>query len=110
MRFAPVLLLSPLLLLGASLPLHAEEDKPPATVEEATALLTTLVDLPTARQRTAMAKRLANRKEVSLATWLRAMKGFGTFEAVPPGPGSERVEVALTRGTAEEMLAAGINH
>ncbi|MDJ0974036.1 MAG: hypothetical protein QNJ98_06215 [Planctomycetota bacterium] len=102
MRRTPVLLaLLPLLVLAGAGPARAEEEKPPATVAEATALLTTLVDLPRARQRTAMAKRLANRKEVSLATWLRAMKGFGAFEAVPPGPGSEKVEVPLAQGTAE---------
>lgn len=90
-----VLLLVALILADRPHPTGADEEKPPASVEEVSALLESLVDLPTPRQRVAMAKRLANREDVSLATWLRAAKAFGRFEAVRPGPGSATVEVPI---------------
>lgn len=91
MRLGSSLLLVLILATAA----RGEDTPKAATIDGARALLETLVDLPDAELRADMAKRLASRDDISLATWLSAAKTFGTFPKVKTGAHSETVSVRV---------------
>ncbi len=68
-------------------------------------LLAAAVDEATPKARLAAADELAKRNDVSIAQWLDAMRKFGGFETVPPGPRTEKASLAVGEKREDTAIA-----